>query len=132
PDGSDRFSLTLYSLISSMPGNLIYPSNYLHYGAEAMKMDFKANPGVVVILLVFLGVLTKVPRRGWFILLSALCLVLSLGSRLSIGQFSVRLPLYWLYQWESLEMFFRIPARFYTVTLMCFALLAAWGYQKME
>ncbi len=132
PDAVDRFSLSLYSLITSLPNNLIYRSEYRHFGDQALKMDFSANPGFIGFAFFLTGCFVARKWKWFIIAIVVVTLLFSFGNHVTIGGRSIRMPLYYLYQWDALQTFFRIPGRFYSVTIFGIAVLAGAGYAKIE
>lgn len=131
-DGPARFSLSLQSLVSALNGHWFYPSNWSSADNVALKMDYKANFGVVAWVLLIIGVVSTWKMRGFFLILFISTLLFALGPFIMVGDLKVWMPLHALYQFEAVERFFRIPGRIFVLANFAMAVICAHGYARLE
>lgn len=131
-DGPSRFSLSLASFLSALPQNLIYPDRISAMHHLAMKMDYKANLGMVCWGLAVIGMFTGAKVRCPYLFIFVLFTLVSLGPEIRVAGRSFSMPLNAFYQLDIFERFFRIPGRAFVVANFALAVLAARGFMVLR
>lgn len=122
------FTIKFKSFFLSAPGNLVYGRFY-----EYFVGPFRANTGILFFILFTYGIYKGYKSRGFMLSIAFIAAFLSTGSYfISIGDIQIPSLFKITFDWNFLGNYFRLPYRFYTITLLLFTLSAAWGYHHIE
>ena len=130
-DGSfllDRFTIKASSFLASMPRNLIY-GKFQNHDLNA----FRANNGILILFFFIVGLFSLIKQKYFLLMIGAIALVISFGS-FSVSFFNISFPSLFkmLFSWNLLGNYFRLPYRFFTITLFVLTIFAALGYVAIE
>lgn len=127
PGVTERFSLALNNFTASFPNNLIYKGGISDTAKTALRNQYYTNLGFVFWGVALCGVVGAKKFRWRFVLITLAAILVSFGLKLSVGGFTATMPLYWLYKFDAVKTFYRIPGRTFVVAAFGLSILFSFG-----
>lgn len=122
------FNITVQSFLISIPRNLLYGQL-----STPEMQGFRTNNGFLIFLFLIIGLFSFFKNKNFLVLSGVIALLLSMGS-FTINIFNVEIPSLYkaIFEWNMLGNLFRLPYRFFTLTLLIVSIISAFGYIKVE
>lgn len=118
------------SILAPPPGNRLYGASTERFRTPGSFNEKTLFPGLIPAGLVSVAVLGAVRRRRFaevapWVFAGGAMLLVSFGPYLTYGDFRLKLPFYFLYQWVEPLRFIRAPGRAAVLVMLAIAVLAA-------